>query len=101
MRPISFTFLPEPEKITPPEEGFYLWRYTLICDDGTKVLSEIRIYKTAVDLAQNDPDHCEPDVAKAVETNGRSVIQDNVLKRDDPPLRWVVHVNVILADITA
>jgi hypothetical protein len=101
MRPISFKFPIDPEKLTPPEEDFYLWRYTLVCSDETKVVSEIRIYKTAVDLAQNDPDHCEPDVAKAVATNGRSVIQDNVLKRDDPPLRWVVHVNVILEDITA
>ncbi len=96
MRPIDFEHPIQPEKFMPLTGGSYLWRYALVCDDGMTVAAEIRIFRTAVDLAQTDPGRCRLDVAEAVATNGRSVIEHNVLLKHDPPLGWVVDVNAIL-----
>jgi hypothetical protein len=100
MRPVSFAYPIEPEKIVPLRAAFVLWRYTLVCDDATEVPAEIRIYRAALVLAQSDPGRCRLDVAEAVDTNGRSVIEHKVLMKHDPPLNWIVHINVILPDIT-
>ena len=97
MRPINFEYPIQPVKFTPLTGGFVLWRYTLVRDDGMTVPAEIWIYRTAVDLAQTDPGHCRLDVAEAVATNGRSVIEHSVFLKHDPPLGWVVDVDRILA----
>jgi len=99
MRPVNFATAAKPEDAAPPDSAFYRWRYTLICDDGTTVPSAIRIYRSAVELAQNDRDHCEPEVAAAVDSKGRTVIKDMILGQENPCLNWVVHLNVILEDI--
>lgn len=96
MRPINFEHSIQPVKFMPLTGGFDVWRYALVCDDGMTVLAEIRIFRTAVDLARTDPGHCRLDVAEAVATNGRSVIEHNILLKHDPPLGWVVDVNLIL-----
>jgi len=98
MRPVSFAYPIEPERIVQFRAAFFLWRYTLVCDDATEVAAEIRIYRTAIVLAQTDPGRCRLDVAEAVDTNGRSVIEHNVLMKHDPPLDWVVDVDGILRD---
>jgi hypothetical protein len=96
MRPINFEYPIQPVKFMPLTGGFYLRRYVLVCDDGMTVPAEIRIFRAAVELAQTDPGHCRLDVAEAVATDGRSVIEHYVLLKHDPPLGWVVDVNVIL-----
>ena len=96
MRPINFEYPIQPVNFMPLTGGFDLWRYTLVCDDGMTVPAEIRILKRAVDLATTDPGHCRLDVAEAVATKGRSVIEHNILLQRDPPLDWVVDVDGIL-----
>jgi hypothetical protein len=100
MRPAHVAFPAKLEDIAPPGEKYHCYRWRLALADGTETFSTIRIYNSAVELAQTEPADCDPEVATAVATNGRSVIEQSVLKRDDPPLNWVVHVNVILPDIT-
>jgi hypothetical protein len=97
-RPVRFAYPAKPEDTAPPGEKYHRFRWKLTLADGTDAFATIRIYGTAVELAQTEPDNCDPDVATAVATNGRSVIEEEVLGRDDPPLDWVVHVNVILPD---
>jgi hypothetical protein len=96
LRPINFEYPIQPVKFMPPRGGYCLWRYALVCDDALTVTAEIRIFRAAVDLAQTDPGHCRLDVAEAVATDGRSVIEHYVLQKQDPPLGWVVDVNMIL-----
>jgi hypothetical protein len=100
MRPVNFVNDAKAEDITPPESEFDRYRYTLRCDDGITVQSTIRIYKSAVDLAGNDRDHCELEIAAAVDSKGRTVVEDMVLGQEDPCLKWVVHANVILEDFS-
>jgi len=100
LRPINFEHPIQPVKFIPLTDGFYLWRYALVCADGMTVTAEIRIFRAAVDLAQTDPGHCRLDVAEAVATDGRSVIEHYVLLKQDPPLGWVVDVNVILPSVS-
>ena len=100
MRPVKFVNDAKAEDTTPPKSEFYRWRYTLLCDDGISVQSTIRIYRSAVDLAGNDRDHCEIEIAAAVDSKGRTVVEDMVLGQEDPCLNWVVHPSVILEDIT-
>ena len=96
MRPVSFAYPSEPEKMALPGASFILWRYTLVCDDATEVPAEVGIYRTAIGLAQTDPGRCRLDVAEAVDTDGRSVIEHNVLMKHDPPMRWMVHRDGII-----
>jgi len=96
MRPINFEYSIQPVKSMPLTGDFVLWRYELVCDDGMTVPAELWIYRTALDLARADPGHCRLDVAEAVATDGRSVIEHNILLKHDPPLAWTVDVNAIL-----
>ena len=98
MRLVSFEFPREPEDIRPPGADFYLWRYTAICDDGTTVKSVIRVSKSAAYQAQRHRDACRPGVAEGVDSRGSTVIRDKVLKRDDPWLNWVVHMDGVVRD---
>ena len=53
---------------------------------------------TVTELAWTNPDKCGTAVIQAVETNGRSVFEDMVLRQDDPPLNWVVRRDDILVE---
>ena len=58
----------------------------------------IRVSKPAAHQAEHYPDVCRPEVADAVYSKGQTVIWDKVLRRDDPWLHWVVHINGIIKD---
>jgi hypothetical protein len=94
MRPVNFEFPREPEDIRPPGADFYLCRYTVLCDDGTTVKSVICVSKSAAYQAQRHRDACRP----GVDSRGSTVIRDKVLKRDDPWLNWVVHMDGVVRD---
>jgi len=79
MRPVNFVNDAKAQDTTPPQSECYRWRYTLLCDDGITVQSTIRVDKSAVDLAGNDRDHCELEIAAAVDVSGRTVVEDMVL----------------------
>ncbi len=98
MRPVSFAYASDPENVTPSGGDFYLWRYTLLCDDGSRIQSVIRVSKRAADEAKHHGDVCRPEVADAANSKGQTVIRDRVLNRDDPWLHWVVHRDGIIED---
>jgi hypothetical protein len=98
MRPVSFAFPSDPEDITPSGGDFYVWRYTLICEEWSEIHAVIRVSKRAAYQAERGPDVCGPEVADAVYSRGQTVIWDNILKRDDPWLHWVVHRDGIIED---
>jgi hypothetical protein len=100
MRPVALAVPMRPEDITRREDPFHRWRWMLSCDDGSTVPSEIRIYRSAAELVRNDRRHCDPEVAAAVDSRGRTVIKGMILDQEDPCLNWVVHIDVILEDST-
>ena len=101
MRPVSLAVPTRPEDNTRREDCFHRWRWRLTCDDGSTVPSQLRIYRSAVELVRKDRRNCDPEVAAAVDSRGRTVIKDMILGQEDPCLNWVVHDNVILEDVTA
>ena len=98
MRPIKFAFPSDPENVTPPGGDFFLWRYTLLCDDESWIESVIRASKSAAHQAEHHPEVCRPTIADAVYSRGQTVIRDKILNRDDPWLHWVVHIDGIIQD---
>ena len=67
-------------------------------DDGAKERCVVRIPRKVANSAWNEPGLCAPGVVEAVMTQGRSVVEKRVWRNDDPPLHWVVHVDVIVED---
>lgn len=98
MRPISLAVQSGPAHTATSEEHFYEWQ--VVVADGETEACVVRIPRRVRARALNKPDTCGPGVVKAVETEGRSVVEKKVLKQDDPPMAWVVHVDDILEDIT-
>ncbi len=98
MRPISLAVQSGPAHTATSDAHFYEWQ-VMLADGGTEPCV-VRIPRTVRDRAHNEPDTCGPGVVKAVKTEGRSVVEQKVLKQDDPPLNWVVYELDILEDIT-
>lgn len=99
MRPISLAVQSGPAHTETPEEHFYEWQ-VVVANGGTEACV-VRIPRTVRDRAHSEPDTCGPGVVKAVKTEGRSVVEQKILKQDDPPLKWVVHVDDIFKDVTS
>ena len=98
MRPVSLAVQSGPAHTTTPKDHFYEWQ--VVTEGGGTGPCVVRIPRTVRDRAHNEPDTCGPGVVKAVKTEGRTVVETKVLKRDDPQLNWVVHVDDILPDST-
>ena len=92
MRPIGFAD-DAPEDITPPGADFTVRRFTLLCEDGEEVRATVLISRSAERQARERPDVCHEEVARAVSTRGKSVLQSRALNHDDPHLDWRVHVD--------
>lgn len=98
MRPIAFVFPVKPEHTATSDAHLYEWKVRL--DNGEQERCVIGIPRKVADLAWNEASFCDPNVVEAVMTHGMSVVQDKVLKHDDPPLKWVVHAEGIFEDGT-
>ena len=96
MRPVSLAVQSGPAHTATPEDHFYEWQ--VITDSGGTEACVVRIPRTVRDRAHNEPDTCGPGVVKAVKTEGRSVVEEKILKHDDPPMNWVVLPLDILPD---
>jgi hypothetical protein len=89
MRPTGFAN-DMPEDITPPGADFTLRRFTLLCEDGEERRATVLISRGAEYQAHAYPEVCHPEVARAVSTEGRSVLESRVFDHDDPHLDWRV-----------
>ena len=98
MRPISLAVQSGPAHTETPDAHSYEWQ--VVVADGETEPCIVRIPRSVRGRAHNEPDTCGPGVVKAVTTEGRSVVEQKILKQDDPPLKWVVHVEDILPDLT-
>jgi len=96
MRPISFAHPVRSEHIQRSGDHLYVW--DVVCSDGQTAQCTIRIPRSVRDRAYHEPGTCGPGVVKAVRTDGRSVIEEKILKRDDPPSEWVVYAEGIFED---
>jgi len=61
----------------------------------------VRIPNAVAQLTWTNPRDCGLVVVEAVRTEGRSVVEDMVLRQDDPPLNWVVRRDDIREDSSA
>jgi len=98
VRPISFAVPVKPQHVVRADAHLYAWKVRL--DDGALERFVVRIPRPVADLAWNEPHLCGPGVVDAVKTQGRSVVEKMVLRKDDPPLRWVVHADAVLEDLS-
>jgi len=96
MRPIVFVFPIRPEHTSRSDSHVYAWKVRL--DNGKKERCVVRIPRNVADLAWDEPGLCGPDVVDAVKTHGMSVVEDMVLRHDDPPMNWVVDATDVHAD---
>jgi len=92
VRPTGFAS-EEAEEVTPPGADFTLRQFTLACEDGDEVRAMVLISRGAEHQARTSPELCHSQVARAVNTDGRSVLESYVLNQDDPHLDWRVDMD--------
>ena len=98
MRPITFVVPVKPVHTSTSDAHLYAWNVHL--DNGERERCVVRIPRKVADLAWNEPSACGTPVVEAVMTHGKSVVENMVLRQDDPPLNWVVHADAVLTDLS-
>ena len=89
MRPTGFASS-EPEDITPPDGHGSQFRWRLTTAAGAEVFAAIQINFWQTFYRVSVPGHVDEFVFAAALTNGRTLLEQYVIGRDDPPLNWYV-----------
>lgn len=97
VRPTAFTST-EPEDVTPPGDQVRQFRWRLMTAAGAEVCAAIQISFWTTFYRVTNPGHLDESVFAAALTNGRTLLEQHVIGRDDPPLTWYVDAEHVWFD---
>jgi len=97
VRPTAFAST-EPDDVTPPGDQVHQFRWRLITAAGAEVCAAIQISFWTTFYRASSPGQIDESVFAAALSNGRTLLEEHVIGRDDPPLTLYVDAEHVWSD---